>query len=63
MCILFAHNSQIYLFIIFFWTFLPKTLIVSGCLVNATPLAVFANRFETSQIIRSWSEDLQNVCT
>ena len=31
--------------------------------MNATPLAVFANGFETSQMIRSGSEDLHIVCT
>ena len=43
MCILFAHNSEIYFFNFFrfFDLVLPKTLIVSGCLVSATPPTVF----------------------
>ena len=49
MCILFAHNSQIYFFNFFRFVnlsqFLPKTLIVGGCLVSATPPTVFGQSF------------------
>ena len=67
MCILFAHNPQIYFFNFFRFfdlvIFYLKTLIASGCLVNATPFAAFFNRFETLQMIKSGSENVHIVCT
>ena len=66
MCILFARNSQIYVFNFFrfvdFNQFLSKTLIASGCLVSATPPTVLANHFETSQMFQPWYVDVHIVC-
>ena len=67
MCILFAHNSQIYFFNFFhfvnlvsFYLKLLKSVDDSWAQLS---LQFKVNSFETSQMIRSWSEDVHIVCT